>query len=406
MRSAHKKSWFVVGAALAMGCGGSSAGDARFPSAGDIEKLGQGAPPARIARGSQVDVPSWKLKDAPAERATGAHAAANPFEQLLTEAASRRQGLLFTPEAMHCVAHQTGLFLLAQGGVPSDDLSHFIAGRCGVANGNVSTSWLTSTVTGAMSDAQLFAAQKKSVADLIASNLNRGNQLAGLWFGRDNGKVAIALAFGERQVQLDEVPMRADAKGHVKIRGEVLIPTERLQALSNHGKFGYRRCAMDPSEKLPRFSLDCEVNPADPSTVIEVGAFPPGRITGRIVADLLVFPSGTVIDQYDRAAGGHLNDAVGGAETADSLVRGAEPNSRRRGTREGDASGRRERHGGKGGTPFLCSVGGSCPRNGGRSGDSWAYVPDGRCLASSPTVNLRRVSHAIWLILGRFCRRR
>ena len=74
-----------------------------------------------------------------------------------------------------------------------------------------------------MSDAQLFAAQKKSVADLIASNLNRGNQLAGLWFGRDNGKVAIALAFGERQVQLDEIPMRADAKGHVKIRGEVLI---------------------------------------------------------------------------------------------------------------------------------------------------------------------------------------
>ena len=44
---------------------------------------GKGLPRRDIARASQIDVPSWKLKDAPAERATGAHAAADPFEQLL-----------------------------------------------------------------------------------------------------------------------------------------------------------------------------------------------------------------------------------------------------------------------------------------------------------------------------------
>ena len=117
------------------------------------------------------------------------------------------------------------------------------------------------------------------------------------------------------------------------------------------------------------------------------------------MADLLVFPSGTVVDQYDRTAGGHLNDSVGGAETADSLVRGLNQIRVDAGLEKGDARSRRERHGGKGRTPFLCSAGRSCPQTvadqvilGLRAG--WqvpGLVAHGQ---------LRRASRATWLILG------
>jgi uncharacterized protein YkwD len=116
------------------------------------------------------------------------------------------------------------------------------------------------------------------------------------------------------------VPIGPDPSGHVSIKGEVLIPAERIEAIGNYGRFGFRRCAVDARVRLPRFSVDCETRADDPSAMIELAAFAPGRITGPFIATLIVWPSGRMPAQYLRPSYGSLPVAGTGADFPANLV--------------------------------------------------------------------------------------
>src|SRR5450432_497421 len=222
---------FLCAAAMAVvGCG---AGDktAQFPTQGDLQKLKTAPAPARIADPLLREVDSWDLKDAPSQPPEGIHAAASPWEQLLADAAKARQGLLATTESMNCLARQLGQFYLAQGGVPSLELSDFMAARCAVVDTEVSTSYQTMSNIGTMSDDALFQRTRAPIQDDIDKQLASGNQTAGIWFGRLEQRVVVMLVHTPRRVVLEHVPFVPGADGHLALRGEILVPVERANAL-------------------------------------------------------------------------------------------------------------------------------------------------------------------------------
>jgi hypothetical protein len=175
-----------------------------------------------------------------------------------------------------------------------------MAARCSVADAEVSLSYVSAAVPSGTSDDQVFTSSRASTEQLIGKYLGSGNEIAGLWAGRDKGKFVVMLPFGARRAQLDRVPVSPGPGNHVVVTGEVLTPADHIEAIGNYGKYGFRRCAVDAHVRLPRFSVDCETNPDDPSTAIEIAAFPPGRVMGRFFASLIVWPAGRVADRYER----------------------------------------------------------------------------------------------------------
>lgn len=299
---------YLLVSALVAGCahGGNGGGEVpQFPSPTEIDKLRTSSPPSRIANPSLRDVETWTLKDAPAHSPGSAlHTPASPWEQLLADAAKSRQGLLWTSEAMHCLAQQYGQFYLSEGGIPGIDLSEFMAARCGVTDTELGSFFNWWKLTGPATDDQLFAKSREELNNSIQKQLASGSQVAGIWYGRSGERAVVMVAYAPRRVRFDAVPFVPEADGHMRLRGEVLVPAEHVNALINYGHYGFKECAMDPTLRLPRFGLDCETNHDDPAAALEIGVFPPGRLTGRVVSRLLVWPSGTAGDKFARSSYG------------------------------------------------------------------------------------------------------
>jgi hypothetical protein len=313
--------WLLPTLALLLaGCSGSQA-DTRFPTASEIARIAEGPPPPHVGNPDQKDVDAWDLKDPPAQASENiSHTPANAWERLLADAANKRQGLLWTPEAMHCLARQAGQFVLAQGGIPSDELTRFMASRCGVADPEISLAHVSGNAPSGVSDEQLFTSGRASAEELIGKYLASGTQVAGIWAGQEKGKLVVMMPFGSRNAKLDRVPMSPNPNNHVVITGEVLTPADRVEALSNYGKFGFRHCTVDAQVRLPRFSLDCETSPDDASTAIEVAAFPAGRVMGRFIASLIVWPAGRIASRYERPSFGIATSMGTGPEFPANLV--------------------------------------------------------------------------------------
>src|SRR5579859_6624742 len=217
--------WSTFASFFALGCSSSGGfgADARFPTASEVSDIAARPPPTRMADVPQKDVETWDLKDPPEKPAGGQHVATTPWERLLADAATTRQGLLWASEPMTCLARQAGLFVLAEGGVPNEELTRFMAARCGATEGAISFAHLTGDGLTNADDNQFFTWGRAGTEQLIAKHLTSGNLTAGIWAGRDKGKAVVMVAHAPRRVQLDRVPVGLEASGHVVISGEVLV---------------------------------------------------------------------------------------------------------------------------------------------------------------------------------------
>jgi hypothetical protein len=309
----------AAAALLLVGCGGGGAG-AQFPTQGDLQKL-QGAPaPARIANPLLREVDGWDLKDPPAQPPEGTHTPGSPWEKQLAEAANARQGLLATPESMNCLAKQIGQFYLAQGGIPTAELSDFMAARCAVVDTEFGSSLQTLTSIGNASDDALYQQTRGPIQEVIEKELTTGNQTAGIWFGRLEQKAVVVVVRSPRRIVLEHVPFVPRDDGHITVRGEILIPIEKADALINQGRFGVKECTFDPQVRLPRFAIDCSASHDDVSAALEIGAFPPARFTGKVVSHLVVWPAGQVGSHFTRAPIPTTYDAPPGADLPGTLT--------------------------------------------------------------------------------------
>jgi hypothetical protein len=293
---------------------------AQFPTQSELQNLKGAQAPARLTDPAVREVDNFDLKDSPVQPPDGNHTPASPWEQLLADAAETREGLLSTPESMNCLAKLMGQFYLSNGGVPSLEVSQFLASRCAVVDTETATFYNTGTVSGTMSNDQLFDKTRASVQEGLQKYLTSGNQTAGIWFGRADNRVVVMTVFASHRIALDQVPFLPGPDGHVVLRGEILVPVEHVEALINYGRFGVKRCAVDSRIQLPRFSLDCETNHTDVSASLEIGVFPPARLTGKVMSHLTIWPSGQVSTQYAKPSYGTKMQAPVDADVSTSLV--------------------------------------------------------------------------------------
>ena len=273
-----------VGVTLVLAVAGCASTEiTRFPSAQELGEIGAQPPGARVAPDDVADVERWRLAGPLPDAVLNApHAPATPWEGLLTNIIARRAGLVLASESATCVARETGLFYLDTHGRPSDSLRQFIEGRCGIATSGVTTGYRWGEIAETIADTQLFAQWQSDVEGDISKALAgaAGAELAGVWYGRKNGRAIVIWAVGRRLVQAERIPMIAPG-GHVVIRGDLLMPAAQLSGLVTAGRFGVHRCVADPALALPRFALTCDVDAGDLSARLEIAAFPPGRVLAR-----------------------------------------------------------------------------------------------------------------------------
>lgn len=282
------------------GC--ATTGERRFPTVDELRKLEAEAPPSRLANQNVIDVEHWQLaQPLPAAIAVTAEPADAAWSGLLARAADGRRGLVYPSAELSCAARELGRFYLAQHSLPSESLQDFIVARCGGSAVEIATAWQEGDVPDGVTDQEVFARWRESTERIVGKAIAEGNLTAGIAFARDQKRAVVMVVTGRRLVDLEPAPMTPDASGKIVLRGTLLVAADRLDALFGVGRFGVRRCIADGSVALPRFAVECETDRGDPSTWIEIGAFPPGRILGRVVLRALLSPSGAASDQYEKS---------------------------------------------------------------------------------------------------------
>jgi hypothetical protein len=301
----------------------ASSGLTQFPSAAELGEIGARPAGERIAPDDVVDVERWKLTGPlPDAFVTAAHAPATAWDAVLKSAVGGREGLVLASESTFCVARETGLFYLDTHGRPSEALQRFIEGRCGLAGSGATTGFRWADVPVSVADDRILNEWRADVEGDLAKAVGdaAGPEVVGIWYGRKNGRAVVTWASARRAVQVDRIPMVPEG-GHVVIRGELLMPAEHLQGLANAGRFGVHHCVADPQLRLPRFALTCDVDGQDPSSRLEVAAFPPGRVLGPVVLSLLVWPAGAPGDTFTRpGTEGAACAAPAGGDVAGALA--------------------------------------------------------------------------------------
>lgn len=262
-------------------------GEPTFPQPSELEALGPGPAISEVLRSPLLEVEAWRLEGPfPGKVDVVPHAPASVFESVLDRAVAARAGAAVSSEAMHCVAHEVGRFLLARGSLPASGLLEFMAARCGAAGPILRQAFLQATVQAATSDDDLLRAWRTELDGIVARSLTGGLVAAGLWSGRVGDRAALVVVSGERALRFE--PFSAVAKGGaVVIRGEVLEPTDEVIGLVNQGRYGFAECARDPSLELPRFGFRCLLAPADDAAMLEIAARPRGSVLSATILRVL-----------------------------------------------------------------------------------------------------------------------
>lgn len=268
--------------------------DGQFPTVEELERIGQAPAPDQLFDPDVVDVASWELAGPlPQAIGTARHTYEDPFGDLLEAAAADRPDSYVVSSAAACAAREIGRFWLTQGGQPARPLQRFIASRCGFPGVNLAASFLSSEIPDSATEEDIVAKWKPQAEQVLADLGKRGRQHIGLWFGREGNKAVLSFVQAAVDVRLEPVQVaRGAEEATVKVRGELLIPAQRVSGMINQGRYGAARCENTPGIKLPSFEMTCPMLGSDPHTWLDIAAFPAGRILGTSVAAMLLFPSG------------------------------------------------------------------------------------------------------------------
>lgn len=301
--------------ALAACAHNSKSSSTQFPSAAAVDALAAQSVPVPRKVDPEIIVDRWELKGPfPSQVAHAAHAPQSPWEQMLDRRAQQKQGTLFATEDMACVARELGLFYLAKHGLPDDTLSNFIEGRCGSLVDRLRVQTLSGEVSETNTEEALLKAWQGQVGQILDEALVGGNRLAGLWYGREGKHAVVMLATGTRSAIVNPLAMVPGPDNTVQIDGEMLIPSQGVQADINQGSYGFAECKHKEGVTLPRFSLTCPALTSDQSAWLEVHTFQSGRLLGNLLLRLLVWPSGTPQNTFVRTKAPAAETAAGPRE--------------------------------------------------------------------------------------------
>lgn len=294
---------------------------APFTPPDELAAIARGPAPERIFGRSEPDASTWTIDQAPAQLpAQVEHAPQGSWDGLLAAQAARRGGAVRLTEPMACLARLMGQYALEKQAPPGRGTLAFLAARCGVADPGVGTSFVIQPLRGPETDAEVEQRMRPRAEEGIATALATGNLTAGIWFGRQKQRAVAMLVMVRPMARLEALPAVPGPDGHVVLRGEMLRPAARVDALINRGRHGFRRCAIDPAVALPRFAVDCETDPGDEAEILEIAAFAPGRVMGPIVLRATIWPTGKLPAGYRPSAPVAARGGTAGRDPAAGLV--------------------------------------------------------------------------------------
>lgn len=278
----------------------------QFPTREALGRIAAAPPPTRLTRETGVEVDRWQLTGPlPSAVVAAPHHDESPWQQLLEHEVAQAGGTITLSESLHCIARETGLFYLAKNALPTERVSMFIGARCGAVTEEVGMAYFGGG--GHASEATMFAQIRPQLTAGVRKQL-AGAQEAGIWFGQADGRAIVLVTSAIQRANVDSLPLVTRPDGSVTVQGQLVGTAEHVEALINRGRYGFGRCAVDPTVALPRFAVTCDADTADASAWLEIAAFQPGRVVGNIVTRMIVWPQGTPGDSYDLA--GYVNRAL------------------------------------------------------------------------------------------------
>jgi hypothetical protein len=274
-----------------------------FPKADDLARLARRQPPEQLFPAREEDPETFTLEGIPPRLPPQAdHRPEGPWDGLLAAAAARSEGQLRATEPMTCLAGQVGRFVLAWQAQPGPAALAFLAARCAVPHTGIGTATLVQPLDGGETDEELFDHLRKPAEELLEKTLRSGPRVAGIWYGRSADRAVALVVHVEPLARLEALPERPSSDGTLVVMGELLRPAARIHGIVTRGRYGFRPCAVEKGLALPRFRIRCEVDPADPSAVLEIAAFEEDRIFGPVVVTLRLWPRGELPRTYVRPA--------------------------------------------------------------------------------------------------------
>jgi hypothetical protein len=262
---------------------------ARFPSTKELDALSAQDLDISGLLSATVEVEHWDMASAPpAQVGTRPQAELGPWEQPLKAAVDTRPGLALMSEGMACVAREYGKFWLTSQGSAPESLKNFWMMACGESAQGVGFSTISwDTLNPETTAEKLLESTQESLAAKGKKMMASSPHVYGAWFGREGDKAIVVFASAQRRVHMEPAAIVADAEGWVSLQGELLGGYDRLHAEINHGAYSTESCEQVKDVALPRFHLRCPMAPGDKNARIDVAGFPPGRIIGQGVLQVI-----------------------------------------------------------------------------------------------------------------------
>lgn len=305
-----RKSWWgvVLGVAGAWGCAttpkwaaATTMAEEKFPPKAELQQLS--LRPSRLdpAHQAAAAVEEWTLEGPLASSLEARPVpATSPWERAVIDAQpSLAQALT---EDHRCIAREVARFVLAKNTYPGHSLRAFISRRCGTTANHVGLRSLTGEVPASVSEAKWLEHWKPQLAEM-AKALGAVD-LAGAAVARDGTRAVLIIAGSQAGAVLARpVPLVGPGLTKVEVHGRLARGgAERIEARINQGDLESTGCKTLGAASPPEFAFECEVREGDARTTVEVVAFDPGRILGRGVVALSLWPSGPGASTWRRPA--------------------------------------------------------------------------------------------------------
>lgn len=289
----------VTSCASGPGAGRGSSGSP-FPSRSQVDALTRGTGAINPFAQAVVDADAWTfVTPAATELRDEAYVEESPWGKLLAEYVASDPGRLSATRAMDCAAREFASFYLRYSATPAASLRSAMLGHCGALAADAAPQYVFGPAAPDQTDEMIHHAWQSQARKLLYAPHGNGRLAFGLAFARDDRKGVVALVVGVRRTEIEPGPRAVDAKGLLSIRGRLLEPGARVEALVNQGRFGVADCAPDPERRLPDFGFSCALGAGDRSGRILLWAYESGRILGKDVLDLEAF-RGEPAGQYQR----------------------------------------------------------------------------------------------------------
>jgi len=255
-----------------------------FPSADEVFALTQRPPPA--IPGTDIRfVDAWTLEGPSGGKEGAPYDDASPWGGLVAETVASRKGALGASNALRCTAHELGLFVLANMGMPAEPVRRHMLGVCGSTLPSAGVETLRADVPPSMTDAQVFAQASSKVRARLAT-LAGAHQVLGLSYARKNDRMVVAWVYGTPLADIVPSSSTIAADRTAVVRGTNADPSLQLRAVVNQGTFGVAACT-PLGEAAPRFAMRCPIAAGDHAAWIELSAAAKGAYLGRTIATVL-----------------------------------------------------------------------------------------------------------------------